>query len=182
MCRLDRSQLNSNEAKIGLIKDELFILVITMMTMRVTSSTRRKWEVKISLQLILFFIPGGRIFHTATRLSNNSILVYGGRTSPTKPCAETLLLSLLDKNESKYLNCTNSSVNCCSESEHKSCEDFQSSCEEKESYRHSVLNCQGDIPQPRWRHSATRVVLPDGTSILFCVLNTTVVIYAGRAT
>ena len=96
---------------------------------------------------VCLFVSGGRIFHTATRLKNNSILIYGGRTSPTKPCVETLQLSLA--------------------TECKSNEDFQSSRIVKESYKQTVLNCQGEIPEPRWRHSATHVILPDGTTKSF---------------
>lgn len=128
---------------------------------------------KISLQLIfnICFTSVGRIFHTATRLNNNSILIYGGRTSPSKPCSETLLLSLEDKNESQSSSCTDDSDNCCSESERKRSEDFQGSHEVKKSYKHSIVNCQGDIPQPRWRHSATHIVVPDGTSNTNAQLN-----------
>ncbi|KAL9968447.1 hypothetical protein ACROYT_G026824 [Oculina patagonica] len=108
-------------------------------------------------------ILGGRIFHTATRLNNNSILIYGGRTSPSKPCAETLLLSLQENNELESSNCTTGSDNCCPENEHKRSEDIQDSYEVKKSYKYSILNCQGDIPQPRWRHSATLFVFPDGS-------------------
>lgn len=115
------------------------------------------------------FISGGRIFHTATRLNNSNILIYGGRTSPSKPSAETLLLLLEDKNESKSSNCSNGSVNCSSESEPERSGDFQGSYQVKRSYKHSILNCQGDIPYPRWRHSATHLALPDGTSVIFYV-------------
>lgn len=141
------------------------------MTMRVTSSTRRKRRLKLNFITTCFicFISGGRIFHTATRLNNNSILIYGGRTSPSKPCAETLLLSLQENNELESSNCTTGSDNCCPENEHKRSEDIQDSYEVKKSYKYSILNCQGDIPQPRWRHSATLIVFPDGTSIFCCV-------------
>ncbi|KAJ7391936.1 Leucine carboxyl methyltransferase 2 [Desmophyllum pertusum] len=111
-------------------------------------------------------ILGGRMFHTATRLNNNNILIYGGRTSPSKPCAETILLSLEDKDESESSNCTNDNVNCLPETEYKNSQDSQSSYALKKSYKHMVLSCQGDIPQPRWRHSATHVVLPDGSENL----------------
>lgn len=109
-------------------------------------------------------ISGGRIFHSATRLNNNNILIHGGRTSPAKPCAETLLLALKDEEELQPLNCTNANVNCRFESERKSREEAQDSCEGKEKYKYTILSCQGDIPQPRWRHSATHVVLSDGKS------------------
>ncbi|XP_020616416.1 tRNA wybutosine-synthesizing protein 4-like [Orbicella faveolata] len=112
-------------------------------------------------------ILGGRIFHSATKLNDNNILIHGGRTSPAKPCAETLLLSLKDKDESQSSDSSNVHVNCRSESERKSCEEVQDSCEGKMRYKHTILSCQGDIPQPRWRHSATRIVLPDGMSNCF---------------
>ncbi|EDO42453.1 predicted protein, partial [Nematostella vectensis] len=37
---------------------------------------------------------GARMFHTMNLLSDNTILVYGGRTSPYKPCTQTILLSI----------------------------------------------------------------------------------------
>lgn len=122
---------------------------------------------KIITTNIIYFISGGRIFHSATRLNNNNILIHGGRTSPPKPCAETLLLSLKDKDESQSSNFTTGNVNCRSESKRKSIEEVQDSCEGKKSYKHTILSCRGDIPQTRWRHSATHIVLPDGTSNFF---------------
>ena len=115
-------------------------------------------------------ISGGRIFHSATRLNNDNILIHGGRTSPEKPCAETLLLSLKDKDESQSLNGINVNFNCRSESGRKGSDEFQDSCEGKKSYKHTIFSCQGDIPQPRWRHSATRIVLSDGTSNWFFLI------------
>ena len=49
-----------------------------------------------------------------------------------------------------------------SESEHGDSKDFQSSLITNPCYKQTVLNCGGDIPEPRWRHSATHVFLPDG--------------------
>ena len=142
----------------------------TMMTMTMTIMMMTTSE-NSAITNVLCFISGGRMFHTATRLNNNNILIYGGRTSPSKPCAETILLSLEDKDESESSNCTNDNVNCLPETEYKNSQDSQSSYALKKSYKHMVLSCQGDIPQPRWRHSATHVVLPDGTQIIlfFCV-------------
>lgn len=82
------------------------------------------------------------------------------------------MLSLKDKDESQSSNSSNVHVNCRSESERKSCEEVQDSCEGKMRYKHTILSCQGDIPQPRWRHSATRIVLPDGSE--------SVLIFGGR--
>ena len=91
-------------------------------------------------------------------------MIHGGRTSPAKPCAETLLLTVNDKDESQSFNCSNVHVNCRSESERKSSGEVQDSWDGKKSYKHTILSCQGDIPQPRWRHSATHIVLADGMS------------------
>ena len=121
---------------------------------------------------IFFFITAGRMFHTATTLNNNDVLIYGGRTSPSKPCLETLLLSL-EKNvsaESKPSKFTNSTSHCCLDTECKNNEDFDSSHIVKLSYKQTVLSCQGEIPEPRWRHTATHVVLPDGTPKQFRLL------------
>lgn len=112
---------------------------------------------------IYHFISGGRIFHTATALSSSDILIYGGRTSPAKPCAQTLLLSLTNNTESISSNSScGASQSGRSESEYGDNKDFQSSLITNPCYKQTVLNCGGDIPEPRWRHSATHVFLPDG--------------------
>lgn len=139
------------------------------------------------------------MFHSATLLSNNDVLIYGGRTSPSKPCVETLLLSLTkevqtDRNSSYCTNytscclleteskCNNDAECFCSETECKDEEDVQGSqldnehkvsdygqscCFVKQGYTQSVLYCQGEIPEPRWRHTATRIFLPNGTQKTF---------------
>lgn len=91
---------------------------------------------------------GGRMFHTATRLNDTDILIYGGRTSPSNPCKETILISLDNKDETKLLHCTNGDVT------------------SRPSYKYTIYSCQGDIPEPRWRHTATHVTLPDGSENL----------------
>ncbi|CAH3145646.1 unnamed protein product, partial [Porites lobata] len=107
---------------------------------------------------------GGRIFHTATALSSSDILIYGGRTSPAKPCAQTLLLSLTNNSESISSNSScGASQNVRAESEFEGDRDFQSSRIINQCYKQTVLDCGGDIPEPRWRHSATHVFLPDGS-------------------
>ena len=112
---------------------------------------------------IYLLISGGRIFHTATALSSSDILIYGGRTSPAKPCAQTLLLSLTNNTESMSSNSScGASQSGRSESEYGDNKDFQSSLITNPCYKQTVLNCGGDIPEPRWRHSATHVFLPDG--------------------
>ena len=112
---------------------------------------------------IYLLISGGRIFHTATALSSSDILIYGGRTSPAKPCAQTLLLSLTNNSESISSNSScGASQNGREESEYEGDKDFQSSLITNPCYKQTVLNCGGDIPEPRWRHSATHVFLPDG--------------------
>ena len=115
----------------------------------------------LQVNSVISFISGGRIFHTATRLNNNDILIYGGRTSPSKPCTETLLLSLDNKDESESSHCTNGDANCSTETGHESSEGLV-----KTSYQCTMLDCEGDIPEPWWRHSATHIVLPDGKSLV----------------
>ncbi|PFX33195.1 tRNA wybutosine-synthesizing protein 4 [Stylophora pistillata] len=103
---------------------------------------------------------GGRMFHTATRLKDDNILLYGGRKSPSNPCEETILLSLHNKHETKPLLCTE--------------DDFTSRVEFSETrYKQTIFTCQGDIPQLRWRHTATHVTLPDGSE--------NVLIFGGRS-
>ena len=112
---------------------------------------------------IYLLISGGRIFHTATALSSSDILIYGGRTSPAKPCAQTLLLSLTKNTESISSNSScGASQSGRAESKFEGDKDFQSSRIINQCYKQTVLNCGGDIPEPRWRHSATHVFLPDG--------------------
>ena len=126
---------------------------------------RKPHQCNHSLTQIYLSISAGRMFHSATRLNKNDILIYGGRTSPSKPSLETLLLSLEDNvsAESKSSNFTNSTSHCCLETGCQNNEDLQSSRIVKPSYKQTVLSCQGEIPEPRWRHTATHVVLPDGT-------------------
>lgn len=89
------------------------------------------------------------MFHTATRLNHTDLLIYGGRTSPSNPCKETILISLDNKDETKPLHCTNGDVT------------------SRPSYKYTIYSCQGDIPEPRWRHTATHVTLPEGMHELF---------------
>ena len=145
----------------------------TMMTMTTTMMTMMTTMMMMTMTMtmtvdhvvtnIYFLISGGRIFHTATALSSSDILIYGGRTSPAKPCAQTLLLSLTNNTESISLNssCGASRIGS-SESEYEGDKDFQSSRITNQCYKQTVLNCGGDIPEPRWRHTATHVFLPDG--------------------
>ena len=125
----------------------LMMMMMMMMMMMIVGMTLMTVDYVVTN--IYLLISGGRIFHTATALSSSDILIYGGRTSPAKPCAQTLLLSLTNNAESISSN--------------SSCgKDFQSSPITNPCYKQTVLNCVGDIPEPRWRHSATHVFLPDG--------------------
>ena len=136
----------------------MMMMMMMMMIMGMTLMT-----VDYVITNIYLLISGGRIFHTATALSSSDILIYGGRTSPVKPCAQTLLLSLTNNTESMSSNSScGASQSGRSESEYGDNKDFQSSLITNPCYKQTVLNCGGDIPEPRWRHSATHVFLPDG--------------------
>lgn len=139
----------------------MMVMVIVLMMMMIVGITLM--TVDCFVTNIYLLISGGRIFHTATALSSSDILIYGGRTSPAKPCAQTLLLSLTNNTESISSNYScGASQSGRSESEYEGDNDFQSSLIPNPCYKQTVLNCGGDIPEPRWRHSATHVFLPDG--------------------
>jgi len=79
-----------------------------------------------------------RMYHTATELDENTVLIHGGRLSPMKfPTSDSLLIHL------DY----NSSPNNCDSS---MCEKQALSC------KIEVLNCTGDEPCQRWKHTATK--------------------------
>ena len=137
------------------------VLLMMMMMMMIVGMTLMTVDYVVTN--IYLLISGGRIFHTATALSSSDILIYGGRTSPAKPCAQTLLLSLTNNTESISSNSScGASQNGRAESEYEGDKDFQSSLIPNPCYKQTLLNCGGDIPEPRWRHSATHVFLPDG--------------------
>ena len=139
------------------------VVVVLMMMMMMMVMMVVGMIVDYVVTNIYLFISGGRIFHTATALSSSDILIYGGRTSPAKPCAQTLLLSLTNNTESISSNSScGASQNGRAESEFEGDRDFQSSRIINQCYKQTVLDCGGDIPEPRWRHSATHVFLPDG--------------------
>ena len=137
------------------------MMMMMMMMMMIVGMTLTTVDYVVTN--IYLLISGGRIFHTATALSSSDILIYGGRTSPAKPCAQTLLLSLTTNSESISSNSScGASQNGRAESEFEGDRDFQSSRIINQCYKQTVLNCGGDIPEPRWRHSTTHVFLPDG--------------------
>ena len=139
----------------------MVVLMMMMMMMMIMGMTLMTVDYVITN--IYLLISGGRIFHTATALSSSDILIYGGRTSPAKPCAQTLLLSLTNNTESIYSNSScGASRSGRAESKFAGDKDFQSSRIINQCYKQTVLNCGGHIPEPRWRHSATHVFLPDG--------------------
>ncbi|XP_077984404.1 tRNA wybutosine-synthesizing protein 4-like [Glandiceps talaboti] len=83
-----------------------------------------------------------RLFHTVTALSENKLLIFGGRTSPTKPVQNNELICLSKEIEGWCYDC-------------------------------NKLQCSGDVPMPRWRHSACKITLGESE----CV-----VIFGGRST
>ena len=97
------------------------------------------------------------MFHTASAFSDNSIIIHGGRTSPTKPCSETIKLSIMGNSGCRSSNSTAISIERSSETESNGLQSFYA-------YGQTCLECKGDLPTPRWRHTATRIVLPDGKS------------------
>ena len=105
------------------------------------------------------------MFHTATRLNNEDVFIYGGRTSPSKPCEEVILLSLPTNIESQAtFSRTKESSGCRSKTNCKGSKLLANAgiAVTEKSYKQSVVRCHGDIPEPRWRHTASHVVLPDG--------------------
>ncbi|XP_067021232.1 tRNA wybutosine-synthesizing protein 4-like [Acropora muricata] len=107
---------------------------------------------------------GSRMFHTATRLSNEDVFIYGGRTSPSKPCEEVISLSLTTSIVSQATSShTKDDSSCRSETDCKGIKCLANAVFSEKSYTHSVVRCHGDIPEPRWRHTASCVVLPDGS-------------------
>jgi len=106
---------------------------------------------------------GSRMFHTATRLSNEDVFIYGGRTSPSKPCEEAISLSLTTSIVSQATSPhTKDDSSSRSETDCKGSKCLANAVISEKSYTHSVVRCHGDIPEPRWRHTASCVVLPDG--------------------
>ncbi|XP_032239811.2 tRNA wybutosine-synthesizing protein 4 isoform X2 [Nematostella vectensis] len=126
---------------------------------------------------------GARMFHTMNLLSDNTILVYGGRTSPYKPCTQTILLSIerhvtsLDSDlmGQSHSNAAETSSKDCTLGTHTGISgashtfsnevtavpsDYQNNvgC----TYTARVVCCQGDSPSPRWRHSATTLITGNG--------------------
>lgn len=108
-------------------------------------------------------ILGSRMFHTATRLSNEDVFIYGGRTSPSKPCKEAISLSLTTSIVSQATSShTKDDSSSRSETDYEGSKCLANAVISEKSYMHSVVRCHGDIPEPRWRHTASCVVLPDG--------------------
>ncbi|XP_030846781.1 tRNA wybutosine-synthesizing protein 4 [Strongylocentrotus purpuratus] len=81
---------------------------------------------------------GPRLHHSMTVLSSGRFFIFGGRTSPAKPCMSSHILTLLDSNH------------------------------RPSSYRlHSACMHEGDdVLSPRWRHTATAVTVEDREAIL----------------
>ncbi|PIK39564.1 putative tRNA wybutosine-synthesizing protein 4 [Apostichopus japonicus] len=75
-------------------------------------------------------VIGPRMFHTITALNHNksSLLIFGGRTSPTKPCHQTLLLTLSEEVSDVTWR-----------------------------YRPKVILGETTCPETRWRHTATAI-------------------------
>ena len=128
------------------------------------------YESYVGVVIIIFFslISVGRMFHSATRLNNHAVLIYGGRTSPSKPCIDTVLLSPM-ATETSSPHVRNATCGYSSDIDFTCGEHFPRNDIAKESYKQTVLHCHGDIPEPRWRHTASCIVLSDGrfSSLVF---------------
>ncbi|XP_006819091.1 tRNA wybutosine-synthesizing protein 4-like [Saccoglossus kowalevskii] len=72
---------------------------------------------------------GARMFHSICHLAQNKVLLLGGRTSPSKPCKHIEVLSLQKDEDANWF------------------------------YEYHEIECSGDLPNPRWRHSADKVVM-----------------------
>ncbi|XP_068745300.1 tRNA wybutosine-synthesizing protein 4-like isoform X2 [Montipora capricornis] len=114
----------------------------------------------------------GRMFHSATRLNNHAVLIYGGRTSPSKPCIDTVLLSPM-ATETSSPHVRSATCGYSSDIDFTCGEHFPRNYIAKESYKQTVLHCHGDIPEPRWRHTASCIVLSDGSE--------NVLVFGGRS-
>ncbi|XP_072335487.1 tRNA wybutosine-synthesizing protein 4 isoform X1 [Scyliorhinus torazame] len=85
-----------------------------------------------------------RMFHSMTALCDKRCIIFGGRTSPLKPVTSLLCL-----------NC-----------------DMSDGAISSIGLSVKEIECSGDVPLPRWRHSATEVIYK-GLKYLF--------IYGGRS-
>ncbi|XP_031565212.1 tRNA wybutosine-synthesizing protein 4-like [Actinia tenebrosa] len=125
-------------------------------------------------------VIGSRMFHSSTLINDNSILLYGGRTSPNKPCTSTCILKI--EQRGKTLSSTKNNL---PSDEHldqqlTSGQTFDTpnstsplnNIVERNSDKTKVYNnedgtvCtltlldpQGSGPIPRWRHTATRLLM-----------------------
>lgn len=80
---------------------------------------------------------GPRMHHTITALSSNRFLIFGGRTSPAKPCTVPVVLTLLDSNQQLQFSL------------------HRLRCSEG-----------GCAPTPGWRHTATAVEVEGKEAVL----------------
>ncbi|XP_066301529.1 tRNA wybutosine-synthesizing protein 4-like [Branchiostoma lanceolatum] len=76
---------------------------------------------------------GPLLFHTATSVSDDTVVVFGGRTSPYKPKGDLLQLKVIPKLER------------------------DTDQETSWLYEWETVQCTGDYPCPRWRHSSAFV-------------------------
>ena len=113
------------------------------------------------------------MFHSTTAVSNERFLVFGGRTSPLKPCASCQLVKVnrtvgcgYPVSSSGESTRSSNTVERASEAECCSSEGFAYSCE-------AVPICCADGPDPRWRHTATRITVPPGGDGLLTRTNKT---------
>ena len=102
-----------------------------------------------------------RVNHTATVLDERRVLLLGGRLSPMKPCSMSCLLQVIPSDTN--MAGETSSDGMAEDTENGAC----STASSGPCWRVTAeeLCCQGDVPPPRWRHSATKCVL-DGKCAL----------------
>ncbi|XP_035689312.1 tRNA wybutosine-synthesizing protein 4-like [Branchiostoma floridae] len=90
---------------------------------------------------------GPLLFHTANAVSDDTVVVFGGRTSPYKPKGELLKLKVIPTLER------------------------DTDQEPSWLYECETVQCTGDSPCPRWRHSSSLVSI-EGKKFL--------IVYGGR--
>ena len=96
------------------------------------------------------------MFHTIVQLSNGSFFVFGGRESPLKPCLDYGIFTMDEDSLETNRNSPTDPVKEISNFIWKGALSMQPSETER----------QRNEPCPRWRHTATRVII-EGNGDLF---------------
>ncbi|MEQ2173038.1 hypothetical protein GOODEAATRI_027612 [Goodea atripinnis] len=90
---------------------------------------------------------GVRLYHTITCLPGGGAVVYGGRSSPLRPTCDLFKVKFDPGGPPSAA---------------------QSQCPDAEKLRVEPINCTGNPPPPRWRHTAAVVSHRDCCSFTLC--------------